>query len=209
MKNIACVVFAVVLLAAPGVCLAASGGGASPEALKKSLATLKADLETIYHSAGELLEKGEKAFMARLDAHRQERDEQVGNAGKKVSDTSEQTGEKSKEYIEALKDKSQEWSQDAKKALEKARGELSRKLKESRQALEARIEKTVDGVDSMSREAREKLSRQLEKLRQENRKIKTQLKTLGDKGAASWKDLKKVVRDLWEGMQNTYRQYLG
>ncbi len=127
--------------------------------MKKSLAALTADLETIYRSAGELLGKGEKAFMARLDAHRQKLDEHVDAAGEKVSGASEQT--------------------------------------------------TVDSLDSISREAREKLSRQLEKLRQENQKIRAQLKTLGDKGAASWKDLKKVVQDLWKGLQNTYRQYLG
>ncbi len=209
MKKCVTVVFALALLALPGVCPAASDGAASPEALKKSLETIKAELGEIYHSAGELLEKEHKVFMSKADAHRKKLDEHVDTAEKKVSDASEQTQKKSREYIDALKKKGQEWSEDAKKTLDRASGDLTKKLKESQAALDARIEKTMDSVDSMSQETRENLARQLGKLQQENQKIKTQLKKLGDRGAASWKDLKKVIQDLWKGLQNTYGQYLG
>lgn len=208
MRCLSVVVLALMLTALPWGASTVSASPSDTEVVEVALDDLKKDLDDISESAVDLLDQGEEAFKKKMDIFRDEANQKVDDLEKRFGKLSDESEEKLTEIVEDLKEKNKEMMEKAKKLAHEAHREFMGQLDETMDSLDQKLEVLREKSKSMSAEAQEKLARELVLLKEKNQEVVAKLKGLQKMGAASWKEIKVLVLDLWQDLKQTYEREL-
>ena len=201
-----CVILIICLLfgAPPSASIAAD---AKPE-LQASFDALEKDLDTISEHSLDILKAGQKGCQEKMEAASSDLDAKVDDLEAKLNDMTGDSKDMIHEMIQSLKDKNKETLEKAKSMLAAAKTDFEGQLDETLRSLHGNIDELKKRSESMSEEAQEKLSRQLEELHEKNREIVGKLDVLLSQGVQSWKEIKTLVFQILQDLRDAFEKGL-